>query len=387
MDVQPFTIRIPDSTLSDLRSRLLQTRWPDQIAASDWKYGASLPYMREIADYWITDFDWRAQERALNDFHHFRAQIDGLGIHFIHERGQGPAPLPLVITHGWPGSFVEMLQIIPRLVDPASFGGNAEDSFDVVVPSLPGYGFSDRSTKSGMNSFRIAGLWAKLMNGLGYARFGAQGGDWGAGVSTWLSLLHPEIILGLHLNYIPGSYKPYLSDDARELSETEKAFFVSKESWEQTEGGYGHAQATKPQSLAFGLNDSPIGLAAWIIEKFRDWSDCDGEVERRFTKDELLTNVMIYWATETIHSSMRLYFEAQTRLLQFKEGDFVRVPCGIARFAKEAPFPPREWIERGYNVQRWSEFPTGGHFAAMEEPDLLVNDIREFFRPLRTSFF
>ena len=385
MHVEPFTIQIPESTLSDLKSRLAQTRWPDEIPESNWHYGASLRYMREVVDYWLTRFDWRSQEQTLNNFQHFRAEIDGLGIHFIHERGQGPKPLPLLITHGWPGSFAEMLKIIPRLIDPVSFGGKAEDSFDVIVPSLPGYGFSDRPTKSGMNSFQIAGLWAHLMNGLGYSRFGAQGGDWGAGVSTWLSLLQPENIIGLHLNYIPGSYKPFLRSDSRELSEDEKAFLISEQSWEETEGGYGHAQETKPQSLAFGLNDSPVGLAAWIIEKFRDWSDCDGDVERRFTKDELLTNVMIYWATETIHSSMRLYFETRSRLLQFKEDDFVRPPCGIARFAKEAPFPPREWIERGYNVQRWTEFPTGGHFAAMEEPDLLVNDIREFFRPLRPS--
>lgn len=383
MDVKPFTIRIPETTLSDLQSRLANTRWPDEITGSGWSYGANLNYMKEIVHYWLTRFDWHAQETMINGFSHFRADVDGLGIHFIHERGHGPQPLPLVITHGWPGSFVELLKVIPRLTDPVSFGGDAADSFDVVVPSLPGYGFSDRPTKSGMNGFRISELWAKLMSGLGYSRFAAQGGDWGATVSTWLGLKYPADLIGLHLNYIPGSFKPFLGDETPGLTETEKNFLGAEESWWDTEGGYGHAQATKPQSLAFGLNDSPAGLAAWIIEKFRDWSDSDGEVERRFTKDELLTNIMIYWATQTIHSSMRLYYEARERPLHFKEGESVQSPCGIARFEKEAPFPPREWIERGYNVQRWTEFPSGGHFAAMEEPDLLVQDIREFFRPLR----
>lgn len=383
MDVQPFTIRIPDTTLSDLRSRLANTRWPDEIAGSGWSYGANLKYMKEIVDYWLTRFDWRAQEKMLNGFSHFRADLDGVGIHFIHEHGQGPQPLPLVITHGWPGSFVELLKIIPRLTDPVSFGGDPADSFDVVVPSLPGYGFSDRPMQTGMDAFRIAELWAQLMSGLGYSRFGAQGGDWGATVSTWLGLKHSARLIGLHLNYIPGSFKPNLGTGSRSLSETETAYLRAEESWWETEGGYGHAQATKPQSLAFGLNDSPSGLVAWIIEKFRDWSDSDGEVERRFTKDELLTNVMIYWTTQTIHSSMRLYYEARRRPLHFKEGQSVQSPCGIARFQKEAPFPPREWIERGFNVQRWTEFHSGGHFAAMEEPDLLVQDIRAFFRPLR----
>lgn len=236
-----------------------------------------------------------------------------------------------------------------------------------------------------MNAFHIATLWSQLMHGLGYSRYGAQGGDWGASVSTCLGLTYPDDLIGLHLNYIPGSYKPFLSSGSRSLSEAETAFLEAQESWLQAEGGYGHVQATKPQTLAFGLNDSPAGLAAWIIEKFRDWSDSDGEVERRFTKDELLTNVMIYWTTQTIHSSMRLYYEARRRPLHFKEGEAVESPCAIARFEKEAPFPPREWIERGYNVQRWTDFSSGGHFAAMEEPELLVEDIRAFFRPLRES--
>ncbi len=385
MDVQPFSILIPEPTLSDLKARLAQTRWPDTIAGSDWRYGASLDYLKEIVDYWHRQFDWRAQEEAINEFSQFRAEVDGLNIHFIHERGQGLKPIPLVITHGWPGSFVEMLKLIPQLADPASHGGNAEDSFDVVVPSMPGYGFSSRATQGGMNAFRIAELWLQLMNGLGYSRFGAQGGDWGASVATCLGLMYPASLIGLHLNYIPGSFKPFIGSGTRSLSAMETAFLEAQESWSQAQGGYGHVQATKPQTLAFGLNDSPAGLAAWIIEKFRDWSDCAGDVERRFTKDELLTNVMIYWTTQTIHSSMRLYYEAGRRPLHFKKGESIQTPCAVARFLKEAPFPPREWIERGYNVQRWTEFPSGGHFAAMEEPELLVQDIRAFFRPLRRS--
>jgi pimeloyl-ACP methyl ester carboxylesterase len=383
MRIRPFSIHVPTSRLSELKARLAQTRWPDAIADSDWTHGASLEYMKQIVDYWQTQFDWRVQETALNQFRQFHADIDGLKVHFIHERGLGSQPLPLVITHGWPGSFVEILGLIPQLTDPASHRAAAEDSFDVIVPSMPGYGFSNPPTQPGMNAFRIAELWVQLMNGLGYSRFGAQGGDWGASVGTCLGLMYPENLIGLHLNYIPGSFKPFLGSGTSGLSETETEFLQAQENWSQAEGGYGHVQATKPQTLAFGLNDSPAGLAAWIIEKFRDWSDCDGDVERRFSKDELLTNVMIYWTTQTIHSSMRLYYEARKRPLHFKAGEKVRAPCGVARFSKEAPFPPREWVERGYNVQRWSEFAVGGHFAAMEEPELLAADIRAFFRPLR----
>ncbi|MGH7453941.1 MAG: epoxide hydrolase family protein [bacterium] len=383
MNAHPFKIQIPQATLEDLQERLRRIRWPDEIPGAGWDYGANLAYMKELINYWRTQFDWRAQEDAINQFHHFRATVEGLGIHFIHEAGKGPNPLPLIITHGWPGSFLEMLKIIPSLTDPVSYGGDPVDAFDVVVPSLPGYGFSDRPSKRGMNAFRIADLWKQLMAGLGYARFGTQGGDWGASVSTCLGFLHPENILGAHLNYVPGSYRPYLGPEARALSEVERQFLESADQWYQAEGGYSHIQRTMPQTLAYGLNDSPAGMAAWIVEKFRAWGDCDGEVERRFTKDELLTNVMIYWATETIHSSTRLYFEMRKTPLHFKQGEHIRVPCGIAHFPKEAPFPPREWIERFYNLQHWTEMPRGGHFAALEEPELLVEDIRAFFRPLR----
>jgi pimeloyl-ACP methyl ester carboxylesterase len=362
---------------------LKSTRWPDEIEGSRWDYGAHLGYIKELVMYWAARFDWREQEKGLNRLHHFRAVVDGTGIHFIHERGKGKLPFPLIITHGWPGSFVEMVKIIPLLADPAAHGGDPADAFDVVVPSIPGYGFSDRPALRGMDAFRIADLWSELMRGLGYNRFGAQGGDWGASISTVLGFRYPSSVAGVHLNYIPGSYMPYLGEDVRSVSIAEQQFLLDAGRWYEDEGGYAHEQRTKPQTLAMGLNDSPAGLAAWIVEKFREWSDCGGDVEQRFTRDELLTNVMIYWVTETIHSSSRLYYEARKAPLHFRKDERMQVPCGIAHLPLESPFPPREWIERFYNVQHWTEFPRGGHFAAAEEPALLAEDIRRFFRPLR----
>lgn len=383
MHIERFRVYVPEDVIEDLKDRLARTRWPDQIAGPAWQYGSDLAYMRNLVEYWRTGYDWRAQERNINRFAHFRADIDGLGVHFIHERGKGPAPLPLIITHGWPGSFVEMFKIIPMLVDPASHGGDAADSFDVIVPSMVGYGFSDRPLAPGMTNLRMAQLWQELMAGLGYRRFGAQGGDWGAGVSSWIALRWPEKVVGLHLNYIPGSYQPHLGPGSRALSEVEEAFIKDRDKWRAEEGAYGHIQGTRPQTLAYGLNDSPAGLAAWVVEKFRTWGDCKGDVERCFTKDELLTNITIYWATQTINSSIRLYREAQATPVALQGNDRINVPCGIARFPAEAPFPPREWIERGYNIVHWTEMPRGGHFAAMEQPELLAESICSFFRPLR----
>jgi pimeloyl-ACP methyl ester carboxylesterase len=274
-----------------------------------------------------------------------------------------------------------MIRILPLLTDPAAHGADPVDSFDVVVPSLPGYGFSDRPG-GGINTFRIAELWAALMLELGYPRFAAQGGDIGAGVATILGLRHASRIFGMHLNYIPGSYRPSLAGKTK-LVASEEEFLESAGRWYEQSYAYGHVQATRPQTAAYGLNDSPAGLAAWILEKFRAWSDCDGDLYRRFTRDELLTNVTLYWMTETIYSSFRLYYEGRKAPLHFGPDDFVHVPCAIARFPKEEPFPPREWIERGYNVQRWTEMPRGGHFAAAEEPELLAEDIRAFFRQFR----
>jgi pimeloyl-ACP methyl ester carboxylesterase len=381
-NIEPFSPPYSDAAVVDLRLRLARTRWPDEIPGSGWEYGVDLEFMRQLCGYWKDHFDWKAQVEAMCAFHHYRWTADGAAIHFIHERGQGPAPIPLILTHGWPGSFLEMLKIIPLLTDPASHGGDPAVCFDVVVPSLPGFGFSDRPIVRGMNLFRIAELWAALMKELGYDRFGAQGGDFGASVSTVLGLCHPQQLIGIHLNYIPGSYHPHLEPGTR-LDDIERQFLDDADRWYIDCGAYAHLQRNTPQTAAYGLNDSPVGLASWIVEKFRDWADCDGDVERRFSKDELLSNVTLYWMTETIHSSCRLYYETKKQPIHFKPGDQVRVPCAIAHLPKEAPFPPRAWIERGYNIQRWTELPSGGHFAAAEEPELLAKDIVDFFGPLR----
>jgi pimeloyl-ACP methyl ester carboxylesterase len=382
MPAEQFTIPFSQQAVEDLRARLGRTRWPDQITGSGSEYGFELSILQELSCYWRERFDWRAQVEKLSVFHHYRYVSDGFGVHFIHERGKGPAPIPIVLTHGWPGSFLEMMRIIPLLTDPAANGADPADSFDVVVPSLPGYGFSDRPSRRGMNLFRIAELWTGLMEELGYSRFAAQGGDLGAGVSTILGLRHSERLIGIHLNYVPGSYRPYLPTETR-LASVEEAFLKSVAAWSDESGAYAHVQRTRPQTVAYGLNDSPTGLAAWILEKFREWSDCDGDLYNRFTRDELLTNVTLYWMTETIYSSFRLYFEGRKAPLQFGPDDFVRPPCAFAHFPKELPFPPREWIERGYNIQHWTEMSRGGHFAAAEEPELLAQDIRTFFRKFR----
>ncbi len=382
MAIEPFSVPYSQAAVDDLRERLARTRWPDEISGSGWEYGFDLRSLQEICRYWRKGFDWKAQIALISEFHHFRYVVDGIGVHFLHERGRGPAPIPLVLTHGWPGSFLEMLKILPLLTDPVTYGGDETDSFDVVVPSLPGFGYSDRPNRPGMNLFRIAELWAALMDDLGYDRFAAQGGDFGAGICTALGLRHPDRLLGLHLNYIPGSYRPYL-EAGTALAPVEEQFLKDAARWYDESGAYAHLQRTQPQTAAYGPNDSPAALAAWILEKFRDWSDCDGELERRFTRDELLANVTLYWMTETIHSSFRLYFEVRKAPLQFDEGDFVHVPCAIARFPKEEPFPPQEWIARGYNVQQWAQMPRGGHFAAAEEPQLLAEHIRRFFRRFR----
>jgi pimeloyl-ACP methyl ester carboxylesterase len=380
--LEPFSIPFSQRAFDDLRDRLDRTRWPDEIPDSGWEYGFDLRFLQEICDYWRERFDWKAQVEQLSAFHHYRYVSDDIGVHFIHERGEGPDPIPLILTHGWPGSFLEMIRIIPLLNDPAAHGGDPANSFDVVVPSLPGYGFSDRPVSRGMNTFRIAELWTGLMTELGYDRFGAQGGDIGAGVTTILGLRHAHRIIGIHLNYIPGSFRPYLAPGAK-LESVEEEFLRDAARWSDESGAYAHVQRTRPQTAAYGLNDSPAGLAAWILEKFREWSDCNGDLYRRFSRDELLTNVTLYWMTGTIHSSFRLYFEGRKTPLQFGPGDFVQPPCAFAHFPKELPFPPREWIERGYNLQHWTDMPRGGHFAAAEEPELLAEDIRAFFRQFR----
>jgi pimeloyl-ACP methyl ester carboxylesterase len=383
MAVKPFSLPFSQAAVDDLRARLRRTRWPAEIAAEPWAQGFGHAALIELCRYWSEEFDWKAQLERLAGFPHFSFEAgDGTGIHFVHVRGNGPAPIPLIPTHGWPGSFVEMTRVLPLLTDPAAHGGDAKDAFDVVVPSLPGYGFSDRPRESGMNVFRIAGLWVELMQALGCRRFAAQGGDIGAGVSTALGLRHSESLIGIHLNYIPGSYRPWIRD-SEEPSPGERQFLADAAKWQDQNGAYAHMQGTRPATAAYGLNDSPAGLAAWMLEKFREWSDCGGDVYSRFSRDELLTNVTLYWMTETIGSSFQIYHQGRLAPLRLQEGDFVHPPCAIAQFPKEIMSPPRSWVERGYNVQQWTQMPRGGHFAAAEEPELLAGDICAFFRKLR----
>ena len=383
MEIERFRIYVPQALLEDLTARLADTRWPDEIPGAGWDYGTDPTYLRELVEYWRAEYDWRAQERALNEFDHFRATVDGLGVHFIHARGKGPDPFPLIISHGWPGSVVEMLKIIPILTDPASHGGDPADSFDVVVPSLPGYGFSDKPSERGMSNTRIAGMWRSLMTeGLGYQRFGAQGGDWGGMISSRLGFDFPQSVAGVHLNLMTG-VPVFRGAPDPPLTCAEQEFIHLARRWFDDEGGYFHIQRTKPQTLGLGLNDSPVGLAAWIIEKFRTWSDCGDNPENSYTRDELLTNIMVYWINQSAASSVRHYYENRVDNWRFLPGERVEAPCAVALFPVEINRPPREWAERTHNVQRWTEMPRGGHFAAMEQPQLLAEDIRAFFRELR----
>ena len=387
MDIQDYRVNIPDADLEDLGRRLARTRWPDEVLGSGWDYGADLAYVKDLVAHWRNGFDWRAQEKKINAFHHYRADVDGLGIHFIHEKGKGPNPIPLIITHGWPSTFFEMLKIISMLTDPGAHGGDPADSFDVVVPSLPGYGFSDRPVATGMNLAAVAGVWAKLMSeGLGYQRFAAQGGDWGAGVTARLGADHADKVMAIHLTSVSTAlFSPYLGPGSAEITAQEKAYLDEREAWSQGEGGYFHIQSTKPQTLSYGLTDSPAGLAAWIVDRWRTWGLDEKPEDRRnyYMVDELLTNIAIYWFSSGIGSANRLYFENRAKPSHLAKGQRIEVPCGIAIFAQDQNHPPREWAERACNVARWTEMPRGGHFSAMEEPQLLAEDIREFFKQFR----
>ncbi len=387
MSIHPFVVDIPQSTLDDLQARLQRTRLTDDAGQSGWDSGTDPDYLRQLVAYWHQGFDWRAQEARINQFRHFRAGIDGFGIHFLHQRGKGENPLPLLLTHGYPDSFLRFMKVIPMLTDPETFGGDAADSFDVVVPSLPGYGFSDKPAKPGM-TLKIADLWAKLMTEeLGYLRFAAHGGDWGSMVTEHLARDHSDSVVGIHLTDVPFSH---LFQKPDEPSAKEKRFLKAAEKWQQKEGAYALIQGTRPGSLAPALGDSPAGLAAWMVEKFYRWSDCDGDVENCFSKDELLTNITLYWATDTIYSSFLPYYDSvnagpltwMTEAVKGWTGSS-RVPAGFASFPRDLLPPPREWAERFFNIQRWTEMPRGGHFAALEQPELLVGDLRDFFRPLR----
>jgi len=382
LHITPFPIRVPDGVLSDLRTRIRSTRWPDPAPAPAWAQGTDLEYLQHLLGYWADGFDWRAQERQLNTFRHFRAELDGIQVHFVHQRAREGNGIPLILTHGWPSSFLELLSLVPLLTDPKAHGIDAP-AFDLVIPSLPGYGFSERPAEA--NYRTVARLWHRLMHGLGYERYGAGGGDFGSGVTTLMAIENPAPLIGIHLTTMESDLWPPTGEGTRPLSSAESAYMAQIRRWEETERGYSAIQSTRPQTLGYGLNDSPAGLAAWMVEKWRAWGDSRGDLEARFSRDYLLTMVTLYWVTETITPSMRDYFDNRWRGANVQPGDRVRVPVGFANFdhnfVSEGSLP-REWVERLYDVRRWTPMPRGGHFAAAEEPELLARDIAAFFAEL-----
>jgi microsomal epoxide hydrolase len=376
-----FAVHVPESVLDDLRTRLARTRWPDEAPGSGWRQGADLAYLRDLCEYWGERYDWRAHETRLNAFRQLTVPLAGIDLHFIHEAGVGPSPLPLLLSHGWPGSVWEFNQLIPRLTDPARFGADPGDAFTVVAPSLPGYGFSYRPGQPRFGISAIAAAFATLMTDvLGYRRFGAQGGDWGSFISARLAADHPELVAGIHLNMMP--LRRDVPRDAGPKSPEEAKYLGELQEWLREETGYQWIQGTRPQTLAYGLTDSPAGLAAWIVEKFQRWTDCGGDVERSVRRDDILTDVTIYWVTGSINASFWPYYD------RIHAGwplplERIEVPTGYAEFPREILRPPRAWAERAFDLRRFTVMPRGGHFAALEAPDLLAEDVGAFFRPLR----
>jgi len=381
---ESFKINIPSSVIDDLRARIGNTRWTYEIENEKWEYGTNQSYLLELCDYWQNEFDWKKQEGYLNSFNHFKTTIDGHGLHYIHHKGEGQHTIPLLLTHGWPDSFVRFLKIIPLLTKADENGF----SFDVIVPSNPGQGFSDIPSEMGMNAKRIAKLFTHLVTKeLGYEKFIAHGGDLGASISEQIALYHSESLLGIHLTEIP--YHHILTIPPDKLDKAEKKYLDTVTKWQMTEGAYNVIQSTKPQTLAYGLNDSPVGLAAWLVEKFHGWSDCDGDIESCYTKDELLTNITIYWATQTINSSFRHYIEIAKDLMQTmynplkkinpfdKTGTRTEVPTAAVE-TEIQPLPPKDFAGKFFNIQQWTKLSKWGHFAAMEQPELLAEDIRKF---------
>jgi pimeloyl-ACP methyl ester carboxylesterase len=379
---EPFTLRVPDEAIADLRDRLARTRFPDQAPGDPWAYGTDIGYLRQLVEYWHGTFDWRAEEARLNAFPQFKVPLCGIDLHFLHVPGQGPAPCPLLLLHGWPGSVFEFLELIPRLTDPGRFGGDPADAFTVVAPCLPGYGLSFKPGQPRFGIEEIADCLAELMHGaLGYTSFAVQGGDWGAITASRLGYAHPEKLIGVHLNLLPIRRD---QQDVADPTPEEQAYLDDRAIWLREETGYSWIQGTKPQTLAFALGDSPAGLAAWIVEKFRTWSDCGGNVEAAFTRDRLLANISFYWFTGAIGSSFWPYYAVRHRPWPIPDGQTIDVPAGYAQFPAEILRPPRSLAERTYtDIRRWTAMPRGGHFAALEQPEALANEVREFFRPLR----
>ena len=379
---RPFRLQVPDAAIDDLRERLARARLPDQAPGEPWAYGADLGWMRGLLEHWRTGFDWRTHEARLNALPQFRVAIAGIELHFLKVEGKGPAPMPLLLSHGWPGSVFEFLELIPRLTDPARFGGDPADAFTVVAPSLPGYGLSFAPGQPRFSAEQIADCFATLMTQvLGFERFAAQGGDWGSFITSRIGFAYPRRTIGIHLNMMPLRRDPKMvanptPGEARYLDELAH--------WLREETGYQWIQGTRPQTLAFGLTDSPAGLAAWIGEKFRAWSDCEGVPERAIGRDEMLANISLYWFTGAIGSSFWPYYARMHGPWPIPHGATVDVPTGYCEFPKEILRPPRSMAERVYtNITRWSVMERGGHFAAMEQPEELAAEIGDFFRPLR----
>jgi pimeloyl-ACP methyl ester carboxylesterase len=376
----PFTLHVPDAAIADLRERLVRTRFPDQ-AGEPWAYGTDVAYMQALVRYWQNGFDWRAVEAQLNALPQYKVPLHGIDLHFIHLSGKGPNPCPLLLAHGWPGSVLEFLEIIPRLTDPARFGGDPADAFTVVAPSLPGYGLSFAPGQERFGVEAIAECFAELMTMLGYRRFAAQGGDWGAFVTSRLGYSYAQRMIGIHLNLLPLRREPTMVADP---TRDERAYLEELKVFLKEETGYQWIQGTRPQTLAFALTDSPVGLAAWIVEKFRAWSDCGGDLESVFTKDQLLANIALYWFTGAIGSSFWPYYARMHGPWPIPDGATIDVPTGYAAFPREILRPPRSMAERVFtDIRRWTVMRKGGHFAAMEQPEALADDIRAFFRPLR----
>ena len=382
MQPEPFQLHVPDAVLDDLRERLGRTRWPDEVPGFDWRYGSNLDFVRELVEYWRDGFDWRAQEAKLNAFAQYRATVDDVEIHYLHEPGVGPDPLPLLLAHGWPGSVWEFHELIPRLTDPARFGGDPADAFTVVAPSLPGYTLSFSPNQRRFDVVGIADVFARLMTDvLGYGRFGAQGGDWGGYVVGCLGAYHADALLGIHFNFLP------LRQDLpfpTELSEEDLRYQEELRFWQTEETGYHAIQGTKPQTIAYALTDSPAGLAAWIVEKFHTWTDNGGDLWRSVDRDWLLTNITLYWVSEAINSAFWPYYAIRHEPWPLPD-ERIEVPMGYASFPREARHPPRHLAEPAFDIRSWTEYPRGGHFAAVEVPDLLAGDVASFFRPLRSS--
>ena len=379
--IEPFRVDVPEEVLDDLRARLARTRLPNQVDGVGWDQGTELGYLQELLAYWRDEFDWRAAEARINTFDQYVTELEGQRIHFVHHRSPEPDALPLLISHGWPGSVVEFLDVIGPLTDPRAHGGDPADAFHVIAPSLPGFAFSGPTHERGWHPRRIAGAYVQLMADLSYDRYGAQGGDWGSIVCACVADLDPTHVAGLHLNFVTVP-KP---EDAKveDLTDEERRALGAMGEWRTTGAGYQEIQGTRPQSLGYGLEDSPAGVCAWIVEKFGAWSDGAPYPEASFTRDQLLTNITTYWVTATATSSARIYYEMRQVGRGALPQEYIAVPTGIANFPGEVTRTPRAWVEHRYNVTHWTEHDRGGHFAAMQVPDLFVEDVRAFFRPLR----